>query len=967
MQFRFFSGILLIFLSAWAQAQQGTIRGAVFDANTGEYLPGVTIFAEGTSTGTITDLDGEFNLVIAPGTYNIRISFISYETVLLQNVKSNAGDITVLEDIGLKTANIDIDEVVVTAQTIRNTENALISLKRKSTNVMDGISASSLKKIGDSDVAASIKRVSGVSVSDGKYVYIRGLGDRYSKTILNGLDVPGLDPDRNTIQMDLFPTSIIDNIMVHKSFSADLPADFTGGVIDIEIKDFPMKKSAAVSASAGYNPLFHLNPNYISYEGSSTDFLGFDNGSRAIPATSNIPEFAYALADINGTTGQRYTEILNSFNPVMATIQKTSPIDYGFGISYGNQKGEGEVKKGFNFALSYKNETEFYQHAIDARYGMSGVNSINDLEVREYQVGSYGTNNVFLSGLAGFARKTNSSKFRIYLMHLQNGESRAGLFDFIGSDQGSDFTSIQHVLDYSQRSLTNIFIDGKHANPDSDWEVEWKISPSLSVLYDPDVRFTRYKVADDGSLRIGTEVGFPERIWRNLFEVNGASSLHATRNFEFLGNESKLKLGGAYTYKYRSYIIRSFKLNIRGGDNGTVPLTGDPNELLSETLKWPYQGELNYGTTFENDLNPSNQYEANVNYAALYASTELALLDNLKANLGLRVEEYFQRFTGQNQAGNLTLDNEVMLNDLDLFPAVNLILNTTQNQNLRLSYSKTIARPSLKELSYVEIYDPLSGKTFIGGLHPEEDSQNGITYWDGNLRSTDIHNLDLRWEQFSENAQMVSFSLFYKKFLNPIEMVQYATQVGAYQPRNVGNGTLYGAEFEWRQNLGFIAPSLEPVSINTNITYSESMIELGVTEYESRVLNARDGESISNTREMAGQSPYLVNAGLSYNGGKNGFWKNLEAGFYYNVQGKTLQYVGIADRPDIFSLPFHSLNFNANMTLDKLEKLSLGIKVSNILNEKKQMVFNSYEAVDEYFEYRDYGMSFSVSLGYKIF
>ncbi len=966
MKIKLLAGILMLFVGMLAYGQNGTVRGTIFDSNNGEYLPGVTIFAEGTSAGTITDLEGQFNLEISPGTYTLRISFISYETVLVENVIVEAGEETVLDELGMETANISIEEVVITGQTIRNTQNAMIALKKRSTNVMDGISAASFRQIGDSDAAASMKRVSGVSVTGGKYVYVRGLGDRYTKTVLNGVDVPGLDPDRNTIQMDLFPTNIIDNIVVHKSFSADLPADFTGGVVDIEIQDFPTNRKGSISLGAGYSPQYHFNPEYLAYPGGSTDFLGFDDGTRASPATSDIPEFAYALSDPDGPLGQRYREILNSFNPTMAAMRQTSMLDYSFGISYGNQVTKKGKTHGFNFSLSYKNNTEFFENAIDARYNMDARPDVYALDVSEYQVGDYGVNSVFLSGLAGYAYKTQSSRIRTHIMHLQNGESRAGIFDFTGSDEGSDFKSLQHTLDYSQRSLTNALIDGKHHLEGSEWNLEWKISPTLSTMNDPDVRFTRYKI-DEGIIEIGTEVGFPERIWRSLTEVNIANRIHAERKYSFLGREATLKTGGAYTFKFRNYSIQTFKLNVRGGDKGYLPLTGNPDELLTEELKWPYKGNLNFGTTFENDLNKANMYLAMVNYGALYLATDVNLLENLKASVGVRVEEYYQTYTGQNQIGNKVLDNDEVLKDLDIFPALNLNFNIHDDQNLRFSASQTIARPSLKELSFAEIYDPLSGSTFIGGLHQEVDNEKGIVYWDGDLRSVKIQNYDLRWEYFYNTGQMVSLSGFYKNFDNPIEMVQFATQTGAFQPRNVGTGEVYGLEFEIRQSLEFISSRLKGFKISSNVTISESRIKMSIVEYNSRVENVKSGQVIDTFRAMAGQSPYIVNAGISYEGGETGFWKNLEAGVFYNVQGKTLQYIGVADIPDVYADPFHSLNFNTNMVLGSSERFKLGIKVSNILNEKKEWFYEAFNADDPYFEYRHQGTTFSVTLGYSFF
>ncbi len=270
--FQFF---ILINISFLAYSQQGSIRGTVFDGKTGEYLPGVTVFAIGTTTGTITDLDGEFNLNLDQGTYNLHLSFISYETMEVTGVEVTPGEVTVLGEIKLEEATISLQEVTITANAITNTEAAIVSMKHKSPNVLDGISEVSIKRIGESDAAGAMKRITGVSVSQGKYVYVRGLGDRYTKSLLNGVDIPGLDPDRNTTQMDIFPTAVINNIIVHKTFSAELPADFTGGAVDIEIKDFPEKKHASFSIGIGYNPYSSFNQDYLSYEGGKTDFLGF--------------------------------------------------------------------------------------------------------------------------------------------------------------------------------------------------------------------------------------------------------------------------------------------------------------------------------------------------------------------------------------------------------------------------------------------------------------------------------------------------------------------------------------------------------------------------------------------------------------------------------------------------------------------------------------------------------------------
>ena len=959
---RFASTLLFLISSTWAAGQNGLIRGTVYDGKTGETLPGVTIYIEGTTAGTSTDPDGKFNLSINPGTYQMRVSYISYETIYVNDVVVGADQPVLFDNLQLNEATVHLGEAVVTVNYIRNTETAMTAIKRQSANLLDGISSVGFRKTGDSDAATSMKRVPGVSTEGGKYIYVRGLGDRYTKTILNGIDIPGLDPDRNTLQMDIFPTHVIDNILVHKSFTAELPADFTGGVIDITLKDFPEEKQGNVSLGMGYNPNYHFNPDYLSYEGGKTDFLGFDDGTRKIPATSDIPFFTEVVGNPGGERGTRYRKILESFNPAMAATMQKSFMDYSFGMSFGNQFARPEVTLGYNVALSYKNETEFYKNAEYGRYGLADP-AVYEMEARELRKGNYGANNVLVSGLAGFSLKTFRSKFGFTVLHLQSGESKAGVFDYTGSDKGSNFEALQHNLDYSQRSLTNLLIDGKHRFGQV-WNIEWKLSPTFSGINDPDSRFTRYEVRNNGATyAIGTEVGFPERIWRELTEINAAGLFHAARDFKFRQRQAKLKFGAAYTYKERDFMIRKFLLNIRGN----VPLTGNPDELLDPENLWPYKGRVGAGTTFETDFFPgnSNRFNAYVNSVAGYISTVLNLTENIKADLGIRVENYILRYSGQNQYGDKVLGNEKVLDDLGFFPSINIISSLTEKQNLRVSYSNTIARPSFKELSFAEIFDPLSDRTFIGGLFHDVDEVAGIEYWDGNLKSTRIHNFDVRWELYEQRGQMISVSGFYKKFLNPIELVQYFTQTGAFQPRNVGDGDVYGVETEFRLNMGFLSETLENMNLSSNVTIARSRITLSKTEYDSRVRNAREGQPIGNYRDMAGQAPFIINSGLSYDGGENGFWKGLGVGLYYNIHGPTLQYVGISDIPDIYVMPFNSLNLNAHKTIGRNGHFQLGLKVDNLLNDKKESVFRSFGASDRYFERLSPGTSFQLKVAYS--
>jgi hypothetical protein len=961
-----FTALLALVFNFALLAQNGFIRGSVFDNKTGESLPGVTIFVMETTSGTLTDFDGKFNLSIAAGTYNLRISYISYETVIVEKLVVKSGGVVLLDNLKMKEAQVELAEVTITAEAIRNSEAAMLTMKQKSANLIDGISAANFRKIGDSDAASSLKRVTGISVEGGKYVFVRGLGDRYTKTILNGMDIPGLDPDRNTLQMDIFPTNIIDNIIVHKSFSAELPADFTGGVIDIATKDFPELKTGNISLSLGYNPGMHFNSDFLSYEGGKTDWLGYDDGTRAIPATENIPFFSEVVGNPNSEKGMRFKEIMSKFNPIMAAKREQSLMDYSVGLAVGNQHPLKKITLGYNISFSYKYSTEYYADAEYGNYGMVAIPDVFELERREYTLGEYGSSSVLLGGLAGFAVKTKKSKYILNFLHLQNGESKAAIFDYSGSNQGSNFDAFQHNLEYNQRALTNVLLSGKHFLSNNKWGVEWKISPTRSQLSDPDIRFSRYETRGN-AFSISTEVGFPERIWRELSETNIAGQLNISHDYKAFGNDAKLKFGGAYTGKDRDYEIRSFAINVR-----SIPLTGNPDELFYPENIWPYNGAPNRGTAYESRFVPNNfnKYNSNNENKAFYVATEITLFQHLKAILGVRGESFVQRYTGKAQTNiNVpdVLENEELINDFDIFPTANIIYSLGEKQNLRASYSQTIARPSFKEMSYAEIYDPITKRTFVGGLFRDADDIAGIEYWDGNLIVSKIQNVDLRWEMFQGKGQILSVSAFYKAFDSPIEIVQYLSLKSAFQPRNVGDGQVSGLELEIRQNLGFIGKAWDNFVITSNLTFVKSRIELSATEYKARIDYARDGESVLKYREMAGQAPYIVNAGFSYNGSEKGFLNGFEAGVYYNVQGPTLEVVGIADRPDVYTLSFNSLNINVNKSFGEAKKLQVGIKIDNLLGDTKESVFQSFKADDQYYTFLDQGRTIQMRISYKFF
>ena len=983
--------VLLCLLSLnTALAQSGIVRGTVIEEATGEPLFGVTVQIKGTTNGAITDFDGKFEIKASPGTYDIQASFVSFQTITISGLIVQAGEVTVIDQISLKEDVELLEEVVVTAEVLRTTEAALLTVKRKSANLIDGISAASFRKIGDSDAAGAIKRVTGVSIEGGKYVYVRGLGDRYTKTMLNGVDIPGLDPDKNALQIDIFPTNLIDNIVVTKTAVAELPADFAGGIVNIETKDFPEEKVFSVSLSTSFNPSMHFNSDYLSYEGSSTDWLGFDTDTRELPSDLRGIEFPNPIdGDADEILG-----ISERFSNTLGATPETSFVDYGLGLSYGDQKTlKNGDKVGYIFSGSYKRNWVHYDDRFFGDFQISTSSDDFELVPANIQTGVESMNSVFLGGQLGVAYKTDLSKYRLTAMILQNGESKAGQFRIDDDPEAravgkSEYVALSDNLEYSERTLRNLLINGEHHLKNDEWIIDWRVSPTISRLEDPDIRKTAFTFFQGDRLTFNSGAGgVPTRIWRFLDEINVGSKVDVTKKSNLFGREAKFKFGLSNLFKERDYAI--FNYDVRFRDATQQPeWTGDANAVLVDENLFPTSPTGAFYRSFTETPNP-NEYNSTVINNAVYVSAEFNPIEKLKTIVGLRIEDYSQKHTGRSQVAatfiqSLTdsengpglsledatqqaiesdnpqvrvLQDDVVLDETDFFPSLNMIYALKEKQNLRFSYSRTIARPSFKELSFAQIIDPVSNRRFNGALFPLGD-------WDGNLTATNIDNFDLRWETFQDRGQTISVSVFYKTFERPIELVRVrvVTASSEFQPRNVGNGTVYGAEIEFRKALDFISPRLTNFSVNGNVTLVESQIDMFESEFQSRVNSARAGETVDRQRDMAGQAPYIINLGLQY----NNIEKGLEAGFFYNVKGETLNVVGGGIFPDVYTEPFHSLNFNLNKSFGKNERSSLNFKVENILNDRREMFYQNFNATDQEFDGFSPGTTFAVGLNYNI-
>ena len=349
-----------------------------------------------------------------------------------------------------------------------------------------------------------------------------------------------------------------------------------------------------------------------------------------------------------------------------------------------------------------------------------------------------------------------------------------------------------------------------------------------------------------------------------------------------------------------------------------------------------YKGTyINPQTTIIQDANIFNAKQQNI---AAYISNEFNFSEKFKSIIGLRLEDYQVFYTGENSQLGQVFNNENIISNINLFPSVNVIYNLKENKNLRLAYSLTTARPSFKEASIAEIFDPLSNLFFIGNI---------------DIRPTYIDNFDIRYESFGENSQLFAISTFYKNLTDPIEIAFVAASFSNYKPLNLETANVFGLEIELRKDLSTLFSILENWRINFNGSYIISDEKYSEDELKLRRLGLREGQILGTSRPLQGQSPYLINAGVEYNNQEKGF----QGGLFYNVQGKTLQVVGNGFYPDVYTMPFNSLNFNVIKQLKKNRTLTF--KVTNLLNDKRESNFIGFNEEQKYFSLRHIGRTFS--------
>lgn len=910
--------ILLAGTSAFSQ-KKASISGKVTDKSSSEELIGANVLVVGTNLGASTDIDGNYVISnLDPGSYTLKISYISYKTLLVEKVNVNPNQTTTL-NISLEPSSTELDEVVITAEALKNTESNILKIQKNSSNIVDGISAELIKKNNSSDGSDILKRMTGVTMSDGKYAFIRGVGDRYNNTLLNGANLPSTDPEKKSFSYDIFPASLVENIITAKTFTPDKPADFSGGLVQINTIEFPSKFTLELSNSSTYNSAI-TSKSFSSYNGGSKDFLGYDDGTRAYPSIITSTRVARG-----NYSDKELVEITSAFKNNWALNSFKAPVNNSFKLTLGDKYQFGEEVIGyvasFNYSNSYdytKKQSSFYDFT-GPRYNYEGENY---------------SRNVVIGGMLNLSMKFGgTNKISLKNIFNQNADDEATVYkgDYRYSGQYREISSLKFV----SRSVRSHQLLGEHFfNLFNGLNADWGLSYSRSDRNEPDGR--RYVYARDldessENLRFILDQALTTRFYGYLTDNDYSLSTKFSLKLFENPNLPKLSFGIHANKKDRDFDARIF-----GFKNGARGNFVTEDSILQLPVNKIFQPE-NINETFINVVEvtkPADSYTSNQKVYAGYLMFDAMLFEQLRLVSGVRFEYSNQNLLSETITGEPV---DVKTYYRDYLPSINLAYTLSQSLNIRLGYSKTLARPEFRETAPFTYFDFLANELVQGNT---------------DLKRTLIDNYDLRFELFPAAGELLAASFFYKHFNNPIEQILIASS--GNEPirsfANALNAKNYGIEIELRKNLSFILDEFQNFSFVGNLTLINSKIKIDRSGNQSFQ---------KSERPLQGQADYVFNLGLYFDDANLG----LNTSLVYNKVGNKIAKVGVNDLGDIIEKPVDLIDFSISKKL--FDSFTIKLTAKDLLNQDKRFIQQT-NLGDRVSELNKCGRNFSIGLSYQL-
>ncbi len=849
--------ILLLVLSTMT-AMAGNIKGTVFDKQTKEPLTGATIQITGTAQGVVADIDGNYTLNVNDGTYTITVRYIGYKDILLNSIKVKAETLLNFE---MESDAQALGEVSVVAKKNLEGERALQIERQKATLAIENLGAKEMSIKGISNVEEGVKKITGISIASAGQLIVRGLGDRYSTTTLNGLPIASPNPDNKLIPLDIFPASTVQNITVSKVYDASAFADYSGAHIDISTKENVGSDFLSISFNAGgkFNTL-------------GKDFYRMDRDGSLF----KTPSLDQKLIDMSLTDFEEYARHNRLFNTSFQVSKKTALPEFGGNIGFGKRFTLGGNEVSVLGSIGVSNDLQTMDNASIRTLEATG-NTLNEFNYDSY------SNELKIAALGNLGYSFRTSDHIGYTFFYARNA-----IDTYMRREGVDYedhhligsNNVTHIY-----SLQNHQVNGKHYFG-KQWDLNWSGSYSKTSSDEPDRRQVMFIREDDQIKLFKLNRQETMRYFGSLNEDEWVGDLTASYRF---GDNNKLQAGFTYKDKNRDYMGTRFYYNLNKL-NPTITDIYDTDSFLN------MENVENGSITIDRKKQPKDSYTAGNSIYAGYIATEYYPVAPLLVNLGVRYEISKQWVDYYTDGGKAERSE---LNKNDLFPSLNMKYQMNEKNSLRFAFSRTVTRPSFIEMAPF-LYQESYGSAQIRG---NADLQNGYNY-----------NIDLRYELFEKNGDMLSITAYYKHLKAPIERVQTLSGGSAVHSfRNADNGMATGVEIEFRKEI------VKDLRFGVNGSYMYTNVKL-----------PEGGAYTNSQRALQGASPYLANADLTYSPAFSND-RQLSVALLYNLQGPRIHSVGISGLGDIKQQPVHTLNFTGSYRFNR--RFAVKLQVNDLLNQ----------------------------------
>lgn len=974
---------------------QGKIRGTIIDSENGEPVFGATIVVRSEKKFAKTDFDGKYDLDIAPGDYDVEYQMYGYAPQKRKvSVKAGAPQV-VNVTFGLQA----LETVEVTERAKNNTEASLLSMQRKAGTVSDGISAESIKKSPDSSAGDVVRRVTGITLIGGKYVFVRGLGERYSNTTVNDVFVPTTEPDKRVVPLDIFPASMLKNIRVMKTFSPEDPAEFSGGLVKIETQEYPDKFQMSLGLGIGYNKIT-TNREFKTFDAG--DFFGRPTASDQIPSLiSGLPSFVvFEPGSRFGGLPQGLTNIAPlTFNQQWTPTSESGNYDKNFSFSIGNTIKTTEsgqrlgVFVGIQRAIEYRTKTEKQARYIPTLLGGVSLPETTLLSEIQSQDATIYNKEVNTAANVNLAYEFTKGQ-QIFLKNLYSIASDTNVRDTTrGVNRIDNFQFLAVTNTFTSRQIMNNVLGGDHAiqfgSMARPHKLEWNLGYSIATREEPNLSTQVWRrqeppQATTPYTRLGNNPD-GSRFFSDSNDTVKQASLKYEIPFEqWDGLKSTMKLGVLNIDRFKDFRFREFNQRSQVGvANRPADFWPAPGELTFNPTEYVVPNQQNNGLTnrvfFERQVEP-NAYDAMQRLRAQFVQFDMPIVNKFRFVGGARYEDSYQKvktfvlkdqLSGSNLDFGCRVENEQVrlalvnnracdasnngigeLAKKDLLPSLNFVWDFHKDMNLRFGFTQTVTRPDLRELS------PFGFTPYFGADR---------VFGNPNLKRTYIHNYDIRWEYYLSPSEYIGVGAFVKQLSSPIEMVGFPI-AGSISNRfsytNAEQATLRGLEFDYRKEF------LDRFRFETNFFFIKSRVDVidWVTLQAIRG-NLIDRNSIvalfnptTISRPLQGQSEFVYNVKLDTFLTKK---KNQTIGVYYNFFGDRIYAVGANGTPDAIERGVGLTDIVYSYTHD--ERLDIKAAAKNIFDTRFR-VFQRDEVTGEdklFMAYR-IGYTFTVGVTYKL-